>query len=104
MSLQLRRVLIALGLMAALVLTSPAPSQAADLRNVLSGHELGANIWVLIQSLWPGSGVHRLHPKSGFEKEGSGIDPNGAPYPRTMPVPVPASADEGSMIDPNGKK
>ena len=105
MSQQLRRVLIALGLMAALVLTSPAPSQAADLRNVLSGHELGASIWSWIHSLLPDLGVHRSHPKDRFEKEGSGINPDGAPHASLPPAPtVSTTADQGSGIDPNGKQ
>jgi hypothetical protein len=98
MSQPLRRVLVALSLMAALSLAAPLPSQGAGLRNPLTGHGLEARFWAWIESLLPGA----VSPKpnstrpTGMEKEGSGIDPNGAPRVSTLPVPPPSAvSDEG---------
>lgn len=103
MSQQLRRVLIASGLMAALFLASPAPSRAMGTRNLLTGRELEA-FWSWIQSLLPGSGMHRSHPKGGFEKEGSGINLDGTLHLNAPPPPpVSTTSDQGSGIDPNGR-
>jgi hypothetical protein len=103
MSQQLRRVLIAFGLMAALFLASSMPSRAMGARTLLTGHELGETLWSWIQSLLPGSGMRRSHPKGGFEKEGSGINPNGAPSTSIVPTPTVSTTHyQGSGIDPDG--
>jgi hypothetical protein len=103
MSQQLRRVLVAFGLMAALLLATPSRSQAAGLRNVLKGYDLGATFRAWIEDLLPGAtstkpSSHR--PAPGMEKEGSGINPNGVPQASTLPVPPTVTASsQGSMID-----
>jgi hypothetical protein len=101
MSQQLRRVLAAFGLTAALFLGTPAPSQAAGLQNILIQRDLGARIWAWIEGLLPEVSSPKLNshgPKSGLAKEGSGIDPNGQPHTSTLPsTPSPAVA-----VDPHG--
>jgi hypothetical protein len=108
MSQQIRRVLVALGLMAALFLTAPAPSQAAGLRHALPVNNLAARLWAWMEGLLPGSAVlspasHK--PAAGLQKEGSMIDPDGQHHSSISPPPPPsATSDQGSMIDPNGVK
>jgi hypothetical protein len=73
MSQQLRRVLAAFGLMAALFLGTPASSEAAGLQNILIGHDLGARIWAWIEGLLPEVSSPKLNspgPKSGLAKGG----------------------------------
>jgi hypothetical protein len=108
MSQQTRRVLVALGLMAALFLATPAPSQAAGLRNALPVNNLAAHFWAWMEDLLPGATApspasHK--PAAGLEKEGSGINPDGRTQPSISPPPPPsATSDQGSAIDPDGAK
>lgn len=107
MSQQLRRVLVALGLMAALFLATPAPSRAAGLRNALPGNDLAARFWVWMEGLLAGAAApspasHK--PAAGLEKEGSGINPDGRTQPTVSPSPTSsATSDQGSAIDPDGR-
>lgn len=107
MSQQIRRVLVALGLMAALFLAAPAPSRAAGLRNALPVNDLAARFWTWMEGLLPGATAlspasHK--PAAGLQKEGSMIDPNGRTQPSPLPAPTSSAAsDQGSMIDPNGR-
>ena len=107
MSSPIRRVFVALGFMATLFLVAPSPSCAAGFPNPLMKKGFAVRVWSWLESLLPGSAVPtatagrtvRLH-----EKEGSAIDPNGAPRPAGSPAPASAAnSDQGSGIDPNGK-
>ncbi|HTG31793.1 MAG TPA: hypothetical protein VLB76_02590 [Thermoanaerobaculia bacterium] len=108
MSQQIRRVLVALGLMAALFLTTPAPSQAAGLRNALPVNDLAARLWAWVEGLLPGAAAlspASPKPVAGLQKQGSMIDPNGQQVSSPSPPPTPsATSDQGSAIDPNGAK
>lgn len=108
MSQQLRRVLVALGLTAALFLAAPAPSQAAGWRNILSGNDLTERLWAWMEGLLQGAVAPSLtshKPAAGLQKEGSMIDPNGQPHSGTVPAPTSSTtSDQGSGIDPNGAK
>jgi hypothetical protein len=96
MSQQLRRVLAAFGLMAVLFLGTPASSEAAGLQKALIQRDLGAWIWTWIERLMPEGNLPKLashEPKSGWAKEGSGINPDSQPYTSTLfSTPSPAVA------------
>lgn len=108
MSQQIRRVLVALGLMAALFLAAPAPSRAAGLRSALPVNDLAVRFWSWMEGLLPRATVQSpasYKPAAGLQKQGSAIDPDGRTQPITLPPPPSSAAsDQGSMIDPNGAK
>jgi hypothetical protein len=98
MSQQLRRVLAAFGLMAALFLGTPASSEAAGLQNILIGHDLGVRIWAWIEGLLPEGSSPKPSSTSTLAKEGSGINPNGVPQVTTLPSTPPATtSNDGSL-------
>jgi hypothetical protein len=94
MSQQIRRVLVAFGLMAALSLTLPSASHAAGLRSPGLAGDFTARLWTWLEGLLPGAATpapsHRPAVKAGS----------------TTGTPSTASAttDQGNMIDPNGFK
>jgi hypothetical protein len=95
MSQPLRRVLIAFSLMAAFSLAAPLPSQGAGLRNPLTGYALEARFWSWIEGLLPGAISPKpssKRPILGMEKEGSGINPNGASQPTPLSAPHTSAA------------
>ena len=97
-----RMVLTAIGLLAALSLTAPAPSQAAGLWE--SGIPLADTldqVWSwLIAHLPGGTPQERTAP---WRKEGGAINPNGNSLTvPILPVPPLDNADEGGAINPNG--
>lgn len=108
MSQQIRRVLVALGLMAALFLAAPAPSRAAGLRSALPVNDLAARFWAWMEGLLPGATVQSPvshKPAAGLQKEGSMIDPDGQHHSSTLPPSTSSpSSDQGSAIDPNGRQ
>lgn len=107
MSQQIRRVFVALGLMATLFLAAPSPSHAAGFRNSFLDKGFAGRIWEWLESLVPRMATPSSmtgRTVSAYEKEGSGIDPNGGTRPPGMSAPTSiTNSDEGSAIDPNGK-
>ena len=102
MSRRNRMVLTAIGLLAALSLTAPAPSQAMGLWE--SGIPLAGTLeraWSWLTGRLPGATPQER--KAPWRKEGGAINPNGnsltAPV---LPVPPLDNADEGGAINPNG--
>jgi hypothetical protein len=92
MSQYVRRVIAALGLMAALLLAAPPPSRAAGLRElpIVPGF---ARAWAWLEGLWPGTPLEEKQ-----ESTASLTSP-------ATPVPPPTgTSDEGSAIDPNGRR
>lgn len=103
MSQRSRIFLAAVALGAILTLAVPAPSRAAGLRGgstpVLDAWERAWE-W-LARLVAPGDASPR--PTARWEKQGSMIDPDGAPKPgTTAPAPDPATTEEGPRIDPDG--
>jgi hypothetical protein len=100
MSQHVRRVLAALGLMAALLFAAPAPSRAAGLWEIpvlVPGIAARVRTW-LEGWLPPGPGGKAPVRKT---KQGSALDPNGG----TTTSPASGSTtDQGSALDPNGVK
>ena len=102
MSRRNRMVLTAIGLLAVLSLTAPAPSQAVGLWE--SGIPLADTLgkaWSWLAGYLPGGTPQE--GKAPWQKEGGMINPNGNSL-ITLPEPLEPqdSADEGGMINPNG--
>jgi hypothetical protein len=96
-----RKVLTAIGLLAVLSLTAPAPSQAVGLWE--SGIPLADTLeraWNWLTGQLPGAKPQER--TASWRKEGSMINPNGNSVTVAVPVPTTDDADEGSMINPNG--
>jgi hypothetical protein len=97
MSQHARRALAALGLMAALLLAAPPPSRAAGLRELPSVTGFAARAWAWLENLLPD------RPAARGEKQVSTTGTDGTLASPTAPPPTGIS-DEGSAIDPNGRK
>ncbi|HTG31802.1 MAG TPA: hypothetical protein VLB76_02635 [Thermoanaerobaculia bacterium] len=89
MSQYTRRVLAALGLTAALLLAAPPPSRAAGFRELPSVTGFAARAWAWLENLLPS-------PPEAKEAAGTLTSP-------TTPPPT-GTSDEGSAVDPNGRK
>lgn len=102
MSRRNRMVLTAIGLMAALSLTAPAPSHAVGLwESGIPMADTLAKAWGWLAGYLPGS---TLRQRTALrEKEGSMINPDGNSVV-AVPLPPLDSADEGSMINPDGDR
>ena len=94
MSLRFRRTVAMAGLMAALFLALPSPSQAVGVWEPAALGALSVRVWSWLESL----GLPPLH-SAIQEKQGPMIDPNG----NSIVVPPPPGPYQGSGIDPNGK-
>ncbi len=101
MSQQIRRVLVAFGLMAALSLTLPSPSHAAGLRGPGLAGDFTACLRVWLEGLLPGA-VTPSASRPPAMKSGSATRP-GQPVAGT-PSTASMTSDQGAMIDPNGFK
>ena len=100
MSQKARRVFTLAALVFALSVVLPAPSQAAGLRG-WQPPDLVGRVWSWLADLGLIS-RHEAKPAGRWEKEGSGINPDGSPK---SPTPQPTTnSDQGSMIDPDGRK
>lgn len=92
-----RMVLTAIGLMAALSLTAPAPSQAVGLwESGISLEDTLDQVWSWLAGHLPGATPQER--SAPWRKEGGMINPNGNSL-TTLPLPP---SDEGGMINPNG--
>jgi hypothetical protein len=98
MSLQIRRVLVSLGLMTVLCLAAPSPSQAAGLRSPLSAGDFTARLWTWLESLLPGAAAPAPTHRPAL-KTGAGIV-----SPVSGVSTTTAKTDQGSAIDPDGLK
>jgi len=97
MSQHARRALAALGLAAALLLAAPPPSRAAGLRELPSVTGFAARAWAWLENLLPD------RPAARGEKQGVSSKTGGSLTSPTAPPPADTT-DEGSAIDPNGRK
>ena len=96
MSQHARRVLVALGLMAALLLAAPPPSPAAGLRELPSVAGFAARVWIWLESRLPNRPAVRGEKASTITAAGTLTSP---------PIPPPTgTSHEGSAVDPNGRK
>ncbi len=94
MSQHARRALAALGLMVALLLAASPPSQAAGLRELPSVTGFAARAWAWLENLLP----DRPAARGVFATK-----TDGALTTPAAPPPTDTS-NEGSAIDPNGRK
>jgi hypothetical protein len=101
MSQRIRRSL-AVGLLAALSLALPAPSQAAGLWDPAAPTVWMARAWSWLESLVPGKPAAAPR-RSAVQWEKSGLVAPGTPSTFTEPPPD-GGPFQGSGIDPNGSK
>jgi hypothetical protein len=97
MSQHARRVLAALGLTAALFLAAP-PSRAAGLREFPSVAGLAARAWTWLENLLPN------RPAARGEKQRVTTKASTLTSPSPTAPPPTGTSEEGSAIDPNGRK
>ncbi|MFL6258991.1 MAG: hypothetical protein ACJ76Y_04695 [Thermoanaerobaculia bacterium] len=98
MSQQARRIVAALGLMAALLFAAPAPSRAAGFWEVpVLTPGIAARVRTWLEGWLP------VPRRANGVKQGSGVDPNGSVSPSTSPAPG-STTNQGSGVDPNGTK
>jgi hypothetical protein len=102
MSQQLRRVLAAVSVTAALLLAVAAPSRAAGFREPASSGDIMSRVWSWMESLLPGvvsPAAPHQRPAGMLEKTTT----SGGTTP--MPIaPSPGAPGQGNMIDPEGAK
>ena len=101
MSRRNRMVLTAIGLLTALSLTAPAPSQAVGL------WESGIPLADTLEKAWSWltgqlSGATPQSQAAPWQKEGGAINPNGNSLTVLILPAQLDSADEGGAINPNG--
>jgi hypothetical protein len=93
MSQSIRRVLAVTGLVAALLLSIPAPSRAAGLRDQAPAAGFVTRAWSWLESLLAGpTPVASTHRAVTQQKD--------AQFP--APIAPPPNNGSGSMIDPDG--
>lgn len=94
MSQRIRRSLAVSGLVVALFVAVPLPSQAAGWGEEAGLASFFERLWGWVETFLPGG------LESSWEKEGSAIDPDGRPIP--VPTSSTPGSDQGVMIDPDG--
>ena len=106
MSQRNRRTLAKAGLLAALFLALPMPSQAAGPwePGIVVGVATRAWSWLENLGLIPRQPAPAQRPVSRWEKQGSMIDPNGGHWVTIPTAPSVDPSDQGSGIDPNGHR
>ncbi len=97
MSQSIRRVLAVTGLVAALLLSIPAPSQAAGLRGQIPASGFVTRAWSWLESLLATSGTAASTQRQAVQQKDY-------PFPPPPPVPPSGTTGSGSMIDPDGAK
>jgi hypothetical protein len=104
MSQRIRRSL-AVGLLAALSLALPAPSQAAGLWDPAAPTVWMSRAWSWLESLGLVPGKPAPAPRrSAAQREKSGMIAPGTPSTLVEPSPGTGGPYQGSGIDPNGSK
>jgi hypothetical protein len=95
MSQSIRRVLAVTGLVAALLLSIPAPSRAAGLRGQAPAASVVTRAWSWIESLL-GSSRPVASTRPAIQQKDS--------FPGPIPSPIPPSSTtgSGSAMDPDG--
>jgi hypothetical protein len=89
-------VLTAIGLMAALSLTAPAPSHAVGLwESGIPMADTLAKAWSWLAGHLPGSTPRQR--TAPWEKEGSAINPNGGNSLTIPPLPIDGSGEVGAI-------
>jgi hypothetical protein len=83
--------------MATLLLAAPLPSRAAGLRELPSVTGFAARAWAWLENLLPD------RPAARGERQVFSTKTDGALTSPTAPPPT-GTSDEGSAIDPNGRK
>jgi hypothetical protein len=95
MSQSIRRVLAVTGLVAALLLSIPAPSRAAGLRGQAPAAGVVTRAWSWIESLLGSSGPVASTQRPSMQQKDT--------VPVTF-IPPPANNGSGSAMDPDGVK
>lgn len=103
MSQRIRRSL-AVGLLTALSLALPAPSQAAGLWDPAAPTVWMARAWSWLESLGLVSGKPAPEPRRSAVQQKSGPVAPGAPGTTSTLTESPGGPYQGSGIDPNGGK
>jgi hypothetical protein len=93
MSQSIRRVLAVTGLAAALLLSIPAPSRAAGLREQSPAAGFATRAWSWLESLLPSSGPVASTQRPSIQQKDM--------VPVTS-IPPPANNGSGSAMDPDG--
>lgn len=93
---------IALALAAVLLLSAAVPVQAAAFGGRGTSSGVWGSFWSWLAGVWG-----EVVLVESWEKEGSGIDPNGGPRPPEGALIDPnggetTQSDQGALIDPNG--
>jgi len=98
MSQQLRRVLAAVGLTAALLLVAAAPSEAAGhgkpMISEVGSFDVLAHAWSWLESLLPAPAPRAIQRKTTY---------TGTAIPVSPSPPPPSTGGQGNMIDPEGR-
>lgn len=76
MSQRVRHGFVVAAVAAVLLTVTPAPSQAAGLRERVNVQSFMERAWVSMAALWPD---FEQETRRGWEKEGSAINPDGQP-------------------------
>jgi hypothetical protein len=95
MSQSIRRVLAVTGLVAALLLSVPAPSQAAGLRGQAPAADLMTRAWSWVESLLGSSRPAASTPQRTIQQKNA---------PQTSGPPLTSTTGSGSAMDPDGVK
>jgi hypothetical protein len=101
----LRRCLTVGVLAAVLTTAGAAPAPARDLSTAGRAWLWFQDVWTQrLSALWDWDVGGRPDSRKVLfqEKEGLGLDPNGAPRPASVSPPCGTCTDEGPGLDPNG--
>ena len=97
MSQSIRRVLALTGLVAALLLSIPAPSQAAGLRGQVPASGFVTRAWSWLERLLASSGPAASTQQPAIHQKDVPV------FPPPPPIPPTSTTGSGSMIDPDGR-
>ncbi|HSG39072.1 MAG TPA: hypothetical protein VLE27_05500 [Thermoanaerobaculia bacterium] len=99
----LRRSVVAGLLAAAMGLAGANPAQAREMGTAGQAWQWAQKAWTVgMYTLWGRVPAPNVKPQRSVEKEGWGLDPNGAPAPGPDAGTACWRCDGGGSIDPNG--